>query len=125
MQLKETIVEGLKDGKAKDVVCIDMRKINGSICDYFIIAHGDSATHIDGINRSVYKRCVKDLNEKPWKEEGKGNSEWILMDYVNVVAHIFYKETRSIYNIEDLWGCLLYTSPSPRDGLLSRMPSSA
>ena len=52
----------------------------------------------------VYKRCVKDLNEKPWKEEGKANSEWILMDYVNVVAHIFYKETRSIYNIEDLWG---------------------
>ena len=46
----------------------------------------------------------QDLNEKPWKEEGKGNSEWILMDYVNVVAHIFYKETRSIYNIEDLWG---------------------
>ena len=104
MQLKDTIVEGLKDGKAKDVVCIDMRKVNGSICDYFIIAHGDSATHIDGINRSVYKRCVKDLNEKPWNEEGKGNSEWILMDYVNVVAHIFYKETRSIYNIEDLWG---------------------
>ena len=104
MQLKETIVEGLKDGKAKDVVCIDMRKVNGSICDYFIIAHGDSATHIDGINRSVYKRCVEDLKEKPWKEEGKGNSEWILMDYVNVVAHIFYKETRSIYNIEDLWG---------------------
>tara|TARA_B110001452_G_scaffold75272_1_gene61000 strand:+ start:1630 stop:1971 length:342 start_codon:yes stop_codon:yes gene_type:complete len=104
MQLKDTIVEGLKDGKAKDVVCIDMRKVNGSICDYFIIAHGDSATHIDGINRSVYKRCVEDLKEKPWKEEGKGNSEWILMDYVNVVAHIFYKETRSIYNIEELWG---------------------
>ena len=104
MQLKETIVEGLKDGKAKDVLCIDMRNVNGSICDYFIIAHGDSATHIDGVNRSVYKRCVKDLNEKPWKEEGKGNCEWILMDYVNVVAHIFYKETRSIYNIEELWG---------------------
>ncbi len=104
MQLKDTIVEGLKDGKARDVVCIDMRKVNGSICDYFIIAHGDSATHIDGINRSVYKRCVEDLKEKPWKEEGKGNSEWILMDYVNVVAHIFYKETRSIYNIEELWG---------------------
>ena len=54
MQLKETIVEGLKDGKARDVVCIDMRKVNGSICDYFIIAHGDSATHIDGINRSRF-----------------------------------------------------------------------
>ena len=64
MQLKETIVEGLRDGKASDVVCIDMRKVNGSICDYFIIAHGDSATHIDGINRSVYKRCVKRSKRK-------------------------------------------------------------
>ena len=81
-----------------------MRKVNGSICDYFIIAHGDSATHIDGINRSVYKRCIKNLKEKPWKEEGKGNSEWILMDYVKVIAHIFYKDTRSIYNLEELWG---------------------
>ena len=81
MQLKETIVEGLKDGKAKDVVCIDMRKFNGSICDYFIIAHGDSATHIDGINRSVYKRCVKDLNENLGKRKEKGITNgylWIM-----------------------------------------------
>jgi len=104
MVLIDSIVEGFKDGKANDVVCLDLRNVDGAICDYFVIAHGDSATHIEGINRSVYKRCIKDLNEKPWREEGKGNSEWILMDYVNVVAHIFYKETRSNYNIEDLWG---------------------
>ena len=104
MLLKDTIIEGLLDGKASDVVCLDMRDIEGSVCDYFVIGHGDSATHIEGINRAVYKKCIKELKEKPWKEEGKGNNEWILMDYVNVIAHIFYKETRSIYQIEDLWG---------------------
>ena len=104
MILRDTIVEGLLDGKAKDVVCLDMRKIDGSICDYFVIGHGDSTNHIEGINRAVYKKCIKNLKEKPWIEEGKGNSEWILMDYVSVIAHIFYKETRSIYNLEELWG---------------------
>ena len=78
MLLKDTIVEGLLDGKANDVVCLDMRNIDGSICDYFVIGHGDSATHIEGINRAVYKKCIKELKEKPWKEEGKGNNEWIL-----------------------------------------------
>ena len=104
MILKETIIEGLLDGKAKQIVCLDLRKIDGAVSDFFVIAHGDSATHIEGINRSVYKKCIKALNEKPWHEEGKGNSEWILMDYVNVVAHIFYKDSREDYKIEDLWG---------------------
>tara|TARA_Y100001978_G_scaffold117186_1_gene104527 strand:+ start:28 stop:426 length:399 start_codon:yes stop_codon:yes gene_type:complete len=104
MTLKDTIVEGYLEGKAKDVICLDLRNIDGAISDFFIIAHGDSATHVEGINRSIYKKCVNALNEKPWHEEGKSNSEWILMDYVNVVAHIFYKEKRGFYNIEDLWG---------------------
>ena len=104
MTLKDTIIEGYLEGKAKDVICLDLRNIYGAVSDFFIVAHGDSATHVEGINRSIYKKCVKALNEKPWHEEGKGNSEWILMDYVNVVAHIFYKEKRGFYNIEDLWG---------------------
>ncbi len=104
MQLKDTIIEGLRDGKANKITCLDLRGIDGAVSDFFLISHGDSATHLEGINRSVYKKCIKELNEKPWHEEGKGNNEWILMDYVNVVAHIFYKEAREIYNIEDLWG---------------------
>ncbi len=101
--IRDIIVEGLQDGKAKEITCLDLRKIDGAVSDFFVISHGDSATHIEGINRSVYKNCVKKLNEKPWHEEGKGNNEWILMDYVNVVAHIFYKDTRGFYNIEELW----------------------
>jgi ribosome-associated protein len=104
MLLKDTIIEGLVNGKANNIVCLDLRNVDGAVSDFFVIAHGDSSTHIEGINRSVYKNCIKNLNEKPWHEEGKSNNEWILMDYVNVVAHIFYKDTREVYNIEDLWG---------------------
>ena len=104
MLLKDTIIEGLINGKANNIVCLDLRKVNGAVSDFFVIAHGDSSTHIEGINRSVYKNCIKNHNEKPWHEEGKSNNEWILMDYVNVVAHIFYKDARAVYNIEDLWG---------------------
>jgi ribosome-associated protein len=104
MFLKETIIEGLLDGKANDIICLDLRGVDGAVSDFFVISHGDSATHVEGINRSVYKKCVKEHNEKPWHEEGKGNNEWILMDYVDVVAHIFYKDAREVYNIEDLWG---------------------
>ena len=68
MLLKDTIIEGLLDGKASDVVCLDMRDIEGSVCDYFVIGHGDSATHIEGINRAVYKKCIKELKEKPVEE---------------------------------------------------------
>ena len=102
--LKNSIIEGLLDGKAKDIVCLDLRKVEGAVSDFFIIGHGDSATHIEGINRAVYKRCMIDLKEKPWREEGKENAEWILMDYVNVVTHIFYKDKREVYKLEDLWG---------------------
>ena len=104
MQLKDVIIDGLVDGKANNITCLDLRGVDGAVSDFFVISHGDSAKHIEGINRSVYKKCMKELNEKPWHEEGKGNNEWILMDYVNVVAHIFYKDARDIYNIEDLWG---------------------
>ena len=104
MILKDTIIEGLMDGKAKEIVCLDLRNVDGAVSDFFVIAHGDSSAHIEGINRSVYKKCSKNLKEKPWQEEGKGNNEWILMDYVNVVAHIFYEEARENYKLEDLWG---------------------
>ena len=102
--LANIIIEGMREVKAKEIVSLDLRNIDGAVSDYFIVAHGDSATHVEGINRAIYKKCISSFNEKPWKEEGKRNSEWILMDYVNVVAHIFYKEKRGYYNIEDLWG---------------------
>jgi ribosome-associated protein len=101
--LCETIVEGMQENKAKDIVVLDMRKIIGSVCDFFVICSGDSTTQVDGISSSVVRFTRKSLSEKPWRIEGKRNCEWILMDYGNVVAHVFYKDTRGFYDLEDLW----------------------
>lgn len=101
--LCDTIVEGMQENKAKDIVVLDLRNISGSVCDFFVICSGDSSTQVDGISSAVSRLTRKELSEKPWRIEGKTNSEWVLMDYVSVVAHIFYKDTRAFYDLEDLW----------------------
>jgi ribosome-associated protein len=102
-KLCDTIVEGMQENKAKNIVILDLSEIDSAVCDYFVICSGDSSTQVDGINSSVVRHTRKELREKPWNIEGKGNNEWILLDYVSVVAHIFYKETREFYDLEELW----------------------
>jgi len=101
--LCDTIVEGMQENKANDIVVLDLREIGNAVCDFFVICSGDSSTQVDGISASVVRHTRKELSEKPWTIEGKSNSEWVLMDYVSVVAHVFYKDTRSFYDLEDLW----------------------
>lgn len=101
--LSEVIVEGMKDNKADNIVVIDLREVENAVTDFFIICNGDSPTQVEGIANAVVRLTRKELKEKPWHQEGKGNSEWILLDYVNVVAHIFYKELRDYYELENLW----------------------
>jgi len=101
--LCDTIVEGMQENKAKDIVVLDLREIESAVCDFFVICTGDSSTQVDGISNSVVRFTRKALSEKPWAIEGQKNSEWILMDYVSVVAHVFYHETRSFYDLEELW----------------------
>lgn len=101
--LCDTIVEGMQENKAKDIVVLDLREVTHSVCDYFVICSGESSTQVDGINNSVVRHTRKEIQEKPWHQEGKGNTDWVLLDYVNVVAHIFYKDARSFYDLEDLW----------------------
>ena len=101
--LKASIIEGLKNGKGKSITCIDLRSTSSAVADYFIICHGDSSTQVEGLKKAVYEKCLEENGEKPWHEEGVSNAEWILMDYVNIVVHIFHRETRSIYNLEQLW----------------------
>ena len=96
MLLKDAIVEGLLDGKANDVVCLDMRNIDGSICDYFVIGHGDSATHIEGINRAVYKKCMKELK----KNLGKRKERKIMNGYLWIMLmllHIFFIKKQGLF----------------------------
>lgn len=101
--LVDTIVEGIEEVKGKDISILDLTHIDNSVCDYFVICTGDSSTQVDAIAASVERLCRKKLKEKPWHNEGSTNSEWILLDYVNVVVHVFYRETREFYNIEGLW----------------------
>lgn len=93
----------MQDNKAEDIVVIDLRKIENSVTDFFVIASGNSKTQIDGIVDAIVRSTRKALKEKPWHQEGKGNSQWVLLDYVNVVAHIFQKDIRKYYELEDLW----------------------
>jgi len=101
--LVDTIVDAIQDIKGKDIVVLDLSELPNAITNYFVICSGDSNTQVDGISNSVLKKTRTELKEKPWHQEGINNSEWILLDYVDVVVHIFYKDIRDFYNLEDLW----------------------
>lgn len=101
--LCNAIVEGMQENKAKDIVVLDLRKVMNAVTDFFVICSGESNVQVEGINNAVVRHTRKELQERPWHQEGKTNAEWILLDYVNVVAHIFYKDARSFYDLEDLW----------------------
>ena len=102
--LIEKIVKGISDVKGQDIEMIDLRKIENRICDFYIICSGSSNTHVSAILDSVKKKVSKTLKEKPSHTEGEENAEWILLDYINVVVHIFQKHVRDFYRIEELWG---------------------
>ena len=107
--LCKTIVKGMQENKAKDIVILDLRHLTSAVCDFFVICSGDSNTHVDGISNAVTRYSRKTLQEKPWHIEGKNNSEWILLDYINVVGHIFYKDARSFFQLEELWADAIRT----------------
>lgn len=99
----DLIIEGIKEKKGKEIVSIDISKLENSVCSYFIICHGDSNTQVSAIANWVEKVVEDELDEKVWKKQGFENAQWILLDYVDVVVHIFQKETRDFYNLENLW----------------------
>jgi ribosome-associated protein len=102
-RLRDLIIEGMQEKKAKEIVCVDMRNIKNAVADFFIICHADSKAHIDAIAKSVEEFVFKKIKEDPYHKEGKANSEWILLDYFNAVAHIFRQEQREFYGLERLW----------------------
>ena len=102
--LSEWVVEGMLEKKAMNVVVMDLREVKHAIADYFIICSGNSDTQIDAITDSIEEQIHKRSKQNPWKREGQQNKEWILLDYVDVVAHVFNKEKRTFYGLEELWG---------------------
>ncbi len=103
-QLITEIVKGIEQVKGEKISILDLREIENTVCDYFIVCEGNSNTQVNAIAGSVQKLVSKSLKDKPWHVEGEGNAEWILLDYVNVVVHIFQKQIREFYDIESLWG---------------------
>jgi ribosome-associated protein len=108
-ELIALILQGIEDVKGQDILLLDLREIENTVCDYFIICNGTSNTQVNAIVGSIQKTVSKAIHDKPWHVEGQENAEWVLMDYVNVVVHVFQKHIREFYDIEGLWGDAKFT----------------
>lgn len=103
-KLSEIIVKGMQEKKANDIVVMDLRKVKNAVADFFVICSGNSDKQLDAIADSVDVEVFKTLKENPWHSEGKSNKEWVLLDYIDVVVHVFRKDKREFYALERLWG---------------------
>src|SRR3989304_2229568 len=101
--LVDIAIKGLQDKKGKNIVCVDLKDFDNAVCDYFILCTGTSNTHVNALADSVSEEVRKSINEKPWHSEGFGNAEWVILDYVNTVIHIFQEDSRNFYNLDGLW----------------------
>ena len=95
---------GIEEVKGQKISIMDLREIENSVCDYFILCTGTSNTHVQSIVNSIKKFVSRSISQKPYQTEGQNNAEWVLMDYIDVVVHVFQKQKRAYYDIENLWG---------------------
>ena len=102
--ISELAIFGVQEKKGNDIVRLDLRNIFSSVSDYFVICHADSTTQVKAIANSVEEEIFKATQQEPWRKEGLEYGEWILLDYVDVVVHIFRTDRREFYGVEDLWG---------------------
>lgn len=102
--ISELAVYGIQEKKGNDVTRLDLRNLHSSVTDYFVICHADSATQVKAIANSVEDEIYKATQQEPRHKEGLEHGEWILLDYFDVVVHIFRTDKREYYGVEDLWG---------------------
>lgn len=102
-KLIKTITKGIQEKKGREITIVDLNQIEGAITDYFIICQGGSPSQVEAIAESVGTICSKEMHEKPVGVNGLGNNQWVAIDFVNVLVHIFQPETRAFYNLEELW----------------------
>lgn len=103
-QLSKAIVKGMQEKKAQEIVVMDLRKVKNAVADFFVICSGSSDKQLEAISDSIDEEVYKAMKERPWHMEGKSNKEWMVLDYINVVTHVFRKDRRSFYSLEKLWG---------------------
>ncbi|MBK9401024.1 MAG: ribosome silencing factor [Bacteroidetes bacterium] len=101
--LSEAIIKGLLEKKGKEIVLMDLRGLSGAVTDFFIVCQGDSSTQVEALSRSVEEVVEIECGDFPAHIEGKNNAQWVLIDYINVIVHIFQPEQRDYYGIEKLW----------------------
>ncbi|MFT6368947.1 MAG: ribosome-associated protein [Maribacter sp.] len=109
-ELIALILQGIEEVKGQHINLLDLRDIENTVCDYFIVCNGTSNTHVNAIVGSIQKIVSKAIQDKPWHVEGEVNAEWVLLDYINVVVHVFQKQIREFYDIEGLWGDAKFTT---------------
>lgn len=108
-KLTKAIVEGMQEKKALEIVVMDLREVKNAVADFFVLCSGTSDKQLGAIADSVEEEVSKAIKEDPWHREGKQNKEWMVIDYINVVAHIFRKDKRNHYALEKLWGDAVIT----------------
>jgi ribosome-associated protein len=108
-ELSHLVVKGMQERKAMDIVVMDLRKVKNAFTDYFVVCSGNSDTQIDAISESVDKEVWEQTRTHAKSMEGKANREWILIDYYDVIVHVFKKDRREFYKIEELWGDAEFT----------------
>jgi ribosome-associated protein len=101
--LVDAVIKGIQEKKGQNIVCLDLRNIQNAVCEHFIICQGNATTQVSAIADSIKEEVKKETGEKPFHSEGYENSQWILVDYITVVVHIFLPDVREFYNLEDLW----------------------
>ncbi len=102
-ELNDLIIDSIQDIKGKNIVKLDLRKLDDTPADFFIICEGDSSTQVRAISENIYKRLKQEAGQVPLHVEGRQNSRWICMDYFLIVIHVFHRETREFYALEELW----------------------
>src|ERR1700710_1040787 len=102
--ISELAIHGIQEKKGNDIVRLDLRNLHSSVTDYFVICHADSTTQVKAIANSIEDEIYKTTQQDPWRKQGIEYGEWILLDYINVVVHIFRTDKREYYGVEDLWG---------------------
>ncbi|MES2873118.1 MAG: ribosome silencing factor [Bacteroidota bacterium] len=102
--ISELVIHGIQEKKGNDIVRLDLRNIHSSVADYFVVCHAESSTQVKAIAQSVEEEVFKALKLDPWRKEGMQNADWIILDYIDVVVHVFKTDKREFYGIEDLWG---------------------
>ncbi|MBQ7878961.1 MAG: ribosome silencing factor [Bacteroidaceae bacterium] len=102
-ELIEAITEAIQDKKGKNIVIADLKDLGNTICDYFVICEGNSPTQVSAITDSIWEGLIDNYGHKPFAVDGQRNSQWVAMDYGDVLVHIFLPEVRAFYDIEHLW----------------------